>query len=485
MNRLKRFRWDKQYLYWGITAFLVVAASIVFYIFLTRIYLLKEGLNELGRILSPFIWGMVIAYLLCPLMNILQRSVFTQLGAKIFRGRENAQQMTFKFSRGCAVFSSIIILFVVISALIGLVAPRLYYSLESIVLISSEYLVKANDWLDRFLKDYPEIESAVSAVFGNGSEGIVNWLKDIIMPWVNAVAGSVKSGVITSLKGIYNILIGVIVSIYVMYNKELFGANVRKVIYCIFSVEAAEKIIKAVDFIDQVFIGFLSGKILDSLIISVICYGTCLLLKMPYALLISCIIGITNIIPFFGPIIGAIPSAIIILMESPVQCLIFIVFVLVLQQFDGNILGPKILGSSVGINGFWILFAIIVGAGLFGFAGMLLGVPVFVVLYTGVTNLINRKLERSGLPTEEKYYENLDYISSETGEAVFKEENRRRTGQKSPFKSIKDSIKKIVKGKSASGPNKPSKQGNASQPKKSEKEENASGKGDDVSGGKS
>ncbi len=427
---MKKFRWDKKYLYWGITAFLVVAASILFYMFLTRLDSLKVKVGAFMTILSPFIWGLVIAYLLCPLMNILQRSVFTPLFGRLLRGKDNSGEKIFRLSRGFAVFFSIIALFVLIVALVSLVAPRLYYSLETIVVNSSEYLKTAYSWLDRLLVDYPEIESTISAMFGNVSEGIVNWLKDIIMPQINSLLSDVTSGVITALKGIYNILIGVIVSIYVMYNKELFGSHVRKLIYCVFSIEAAEKILKSVDFIDEVFIGFLSGKILDSLIIGVICYAGCLLLKMPYALLIACIIGITNIIPFFGPFIGAVPSAIIILMESPLKCLIFIIFVLVLQQFDGNILGPKILGSTVGINGFWIMFSIIVGAGVFGFAGMLLGVPVFVVLYTGFKNVVNRKLKRSGLPTEGNYYKNLDYINARTGEAVFREQYRPRTGKK-------------------------------------------------------
>ena len=184
------------------------------------------------------------------------------------------------------------------------------------------------------------------------------------------------------------------------------------------------------EFIDQVFIGFLSGKILDSFIIGVICYTGCLIMRIPYALLVSFIVCITNIIPFLGPFIGAVPSAIIILMESPVKCLVFLIYVVVLQQLDGNVIGPKILGNSVGINGFWILFSIIVGTGLFGFIGMLLGVPVFVIIYTGIKALADRKLQRSGLPTDSAFYRKLDYIDPETGEAVTKVEKRRRTGQK-------------------------------------------------------
>lgn len=483
MSHLRRFRWDKKYLYWGITAFLVVAASIIFYIFLTRIGSFKAGVGALMTILSPFIWGLVIAYLLCPLMNILQRTVFMPLGSVIFKGREKSEERIFKFARGFAVFFSVIILFLVIAALIWLLAPRLYLSLESIVVNSSEYLKTGYEWLDRLFVDYPEIESTISSMFGNVSEGIVNWLKDIIMPWINSLLGNVTSGVITALNGIYNILIGVIVSIYVLYNKELFGAHTRKLTYCIFSIEAAEKIIKAVDFIDEVFIGFLSGKILDSLIIGVICYAGCLLLKIQYAVLIAFIIGITNIIPFFGPFIGAVPSAIIVLMESPLQCLIFIIFVLVLQQFDGNILGPKILGSSVGINGFWIMFSIIVGAGLFGFAGMLLGVPVFVVLYTGLTGMVDRKLKRSGLPTDGEYYKGLDYISSETGEAVPREENRRRTGKKKSASRFK---RKSGGGRAAPEADSDTKDSGDSKPESGPEQESAGG-GEDpgVSEGKS
>lgn len=443
---MKRFRWDKKYLYWGITGFLVVVASILFYIFLTRITGIKAFFSYLMTILSPFIWGLVIAYLLCPLMNVLQRSVFTPLGSVVFRGRDNAEQRTFKLARGLSVFLCIIFLFVIITALILLIVPRIVQSLQSIVVNSTEFAKDAYAWFDRILADYPEIEETVSAVFGNVSNGVLNWLKDSILPQVNSLLSNVTSGVVSAIKGIYNIIIGIIVSVYVMYNKEIFGSHVRKLIYCIFSVEASEKIIKAIDFVDHVFIGFISGKILDSTIIGVICYVVCLLLKMPYALLVAFIIGVTNIIPFFGPFIGAVPTAIIILMESPVQCLIFIIFIFVLQQFDGNILGPKILGNSVGINGFWIMFSIIVGAGLFGFAGMLLGVPVFVVLYTGLTTLVNRKLKRSGLPTDGEYYKNLDYIDPETGEGVRKEENRRRKSPKShPW------MKKTGSGSSASG----------------------------------
>ena len=156
--------------------------------------------------------------------------------------------------------------------------------------------------------------------------------------------------------------------------------------------------------------GFINGKLLDSAIIGLICYIVCAILKMPYALLVSVIIGVTNIIPFFGPLIGAIPSAFIILLVDPLKCLIFVIFIVILQQIDGNIIGPKILGSSIGINGFWVMFSIILGAGLFGFWGMLLGVPVFVVIYTGITDLVEKKLKKRDLPVDSHNYADLDHI---------------------------------------------------------------------------
>ena len=222
------------------------------------------------------------------------------------------------------------------------------------------------------------------------------------------------------LMGVYNLVIGIIVSVYILSNLEGFTASAKRMLYSLFPVETAEKIREGVAFTDRTFMGFINGKLLDSAIIGLICYIVCAILKMPYALLVSVIVGVTNVIPFFGPFIGAVPSAIIILMVSPLKCLIFIVFIIVLQQVDGNIIGPKILGSSIGINGFWVMFSIILGAGLFGFWGMLLGVPVFVVIYTAINSRIERRLKENDLPWRVEEYSELDHIDPVTRQAVKK-----------------------------------------------------------------
>ena len=431
---MKRFKWDSKYLYWGVTAFLVIAAGIVFFQVIRNLGWLRDGLMRLLAILSPFIWGLVIAYLLSPLMNVYSRYLFTPLAERLLRNNPNKAQRVPNLARGLSVLFCVITLLVLVGGLLSLVIPQLYSSIERIVVNSSSYISRADAWLNRTLEDYPQLRTTITNNFGDLSNGIISWASDIILPELGSVVTNVTANVYAVVRDIYNVLIGIIVSVYVLYSKELFGARCKKLIYCILSLEAAEKLLRGLRFSNRVFMSFLSGKILDSLIIGILCFIACSIMKMPYSLLVSVIVGVTNIIPFFGPFIGAIPSAVIILTESPLKMLIFLIFIVVLQQFDGNILGPKILGNSVGINGFWILFSIILGAGLFGFGGMLLGVPVFVVVYTLLRSLARRKLQNSGLPEDTGFYFKLRYFDPETGEAVTElpEEEQHKRRKKKP-----------------------------------------------------
>ena len=431
---MKRFRWDKKYLHWGVTAFLVIAAAIVFYLFVNHLGWVAAALRKFGRIISPFVWGLVIAYLLYPLMRIYQHGVFEPLWKLILKKNRNADKLVPKLSRGFAVFLAMLSLLVILTGLIWMVAPQMYNSIETIIVNSGEYVEQADAWISRFFMNYPEVEATVSGMFGDVSKGLVTWATDNLLPEFKGLLTNVTSGVFSFAKGIYNIIIGMIVSIYVLYSRETFAAHCKKILYSVFSLEAAEKILGALHFTNDVFQSYISGKILDSVIIGILCYIGCVILRIEYAVLVSFIVGVTNIIPFFGPLIGAVPSALIILTASPMHALIFVIFIVLLQQFDGNILGPKILGNRVGLNGFWVMFAILVGAGLFGFGGMLLGVPVFVVIYTFFRNLIDKKLARSGLPVETEAFKTMDHIDPKTGEAVEqtpkKRYGRRRRGRK-------------------------------------------------------
>jgi len=411
----RRFRWDKKYLYWGITAFCVIAACILFYMVLSALPAIGKAIAALFRILSPFIWGLVISYLLAPLMRLMESRLFLPLGSRWFKkGRTQGKG----FARGMSVFLSIVVFLAVITGLVFLILPQLYGSIMMIVDNSPTYIENLTLWVENLLVDFPEIEVYVMNLLGNANSNIFSWLQNSVLPSLGSLITNLTSGVMYVVRGLYNLIIGIIVSVYILGSLEKFKASCKRILYSVFTVEAAEKLREGVIFVDKTFMGFISGKLLDSAIIGLICYIVCAILKMPYALLVSVIVGVTNIIPFFGPLIGAIPSAIIILMVSPIKCLIFVIFVIVLQQVDGNIIGPKILGSTVGINGFWVMFSIILGAGLFSFWGMLLGVPVFVVIYTLITRAVERKLKRSNLPVEVTSYLNLDHIDPVTREVI-------------------------------------------------------------------
>ena len=383
----RRFNWDKRYLYWGVTAFCVIAAALLFYFAVGNITVFGGAISRLVSILAPFIWGLVICYLLSPLMRSVEGRLFLPLARKLYR--KNKKNDGHRFARILTVIFCEIVLILVLVALVYLIIPQML------------------SFLDNF------------------NTNLGNWIETTLLPRVGSVVTSVTSGVYGVAKSIYNLIIGIIVSIYLLSDKEGFVAAVKRMTYSVFSVETADRLRSGLNFVDRTFMSFLNGKLLDSLIIGIICYIVCSILQMPYTLLVSVIVGVTNIIPFFGPLIGAVPSALIILMVDPTKCLIFVIFVIILQQIDGNIIGPRILGNSTGITGFWVMFSIILGGGLFGFWGLLLGVPVFVVIYSLVTNLVVKKLKRNDLPWELEDYKELEYIDPATLQVVKKASVRR------------------------------------------------------------
>lgn len=415
---MKKFiRWDKKYLYWGLTAFCVIAAAIIFFMALNYINILGSGITKIFNILSPFVWGLVITYLICPLMKRMEKYIFIPLIGKIAKKSKNGGR---KLARGLSVLLSEIVLLAVIAAMFYLIIPQLYDSIEKIVKNSDAYFTAVSRWIETTLTDFPEIESYAIGTLNKLSGNLVEWLRSSLLPELGNFVTNVTSGVYYAVKTVYNLIIGIIVSIYILADIEGFTVGMRRVFYSLFSIDTAEKIRSALAFTDKTFIGFINGKLLDSAIIGLICYVFCAIAGMPYALLVSVIVGVTNVIPFFGPFIGAVPSALVILFVDPFKCLVFVIFIIILQQIDGNFIGPKILGSTTGISGFWVMFSIILGAGLFGFWGMLLGVPVFVVIHSAINSGIEKKLKRNGLPTDEKEYADLDHIDPITLELVRK-----------------------------------------------------------------
>ena len=419
----RRFNWDKRYLYWGVTAFCVIAAALLFYFAVGNITVFGNAVSRLVSILAPFIWGLVICYLLSPLMRSVETRLFLPLARKLYR--KNKKNDGRRFARALTVVFCEIVLVLVLVALVYLIIPQMLSSVQTLISNSGVYVDNLSKWADGLFENYPVLGDYLGGFLDNFNTHLGNWVETKLLPRVGSVVTSVTSGVYGVVKSIYNLIIGIIVSIYLLSDKEGFVAAVKRMTYSVFSVETADRLRSGLNFVDRTFMSFLNGKLLDSLIIGIICYIVCSILKMPYTLLVSVIVGVTNIIPFFGPLIGAVPSALIILMVDPTKCLIFIIFVIILQQIDGNIIGPRILGNSTGITGFWVMFSIILGGGLFGFWGLLLGVPVFVVIYSLVTNLIVKKLKRNDLPWELEDYKELDYIDPATLQVVKKASVRR------------------------------------------------------------
>ena len=223
------------------------------------------------------------------------------------------------------------------------------------------------------------------------------WIKTTLLPSMQNILSGAALGVLNVVVVLKNLVIGIIVAVYMLASRKRFVQQGKMVLYSVVKPRWASLITEEVKYADRMFGGFINGKILDSAIIGLLCYIGCLIFKFPSALLVSVIIGVTNVIPFFGPFIGAIPATLLILIQNPIKALWFVLFVLVLQQLDGNIIGPKILGNTTGLSSFWVLFAILLFGGLWGFAGMIVGVPLFAVIYDVIKKLV---ILRSGAATK-------------------------------------------------------------------------------------
>ena len=370
-----------RYLYLMLAGFGAIAMSLILFFFLFRLRGIGDAIRTLGDIMAPFIYGGVMAYLLCPLCNCYE-SFFRDL---IPRRYHNAVGPI-------AVALSLITGLLLVYALIIMIAPQLYHSVLSLWNSLPDKVNQFTQWAtatfgeDEALLQY--FDTSYNAIYSELSD----WVKNTLVPGVSSIVSGVGSSVIKIMIFLYNLLIGLIVAVYLLSSRKKFARQGVLIIRSVFPRDWADRILEEIGFIDQMFGGFIDGKILDSAIIGVLCYIGCLIFKFPNPLLISAIVGITNIIPFFGPFIGAIPSAFLILIESPIKAVWFGLFILALQQMDGNVIGPKILGDRTGLSSFWVLFTIILCSGLWGVAGMVIAVPLFAVIYDTVKRLVRRGL---------------------------------------------------------------------------------------------
>lgn len=424
-----KFRWDKKYLYWGVTALTVICASMLFYFGIFHMDVLIRGFRILSSVMMPVIFGVVIAYLLTPVVNFLEQKFFFPL---MKRRKIEINKKKKKAVRYICVFFALLFALLIIYSLMAMIVPSIVESIISIINDMPRYVQNVGNWLNSILKDNPELRSTAIDFFNSYSSKMETWMNVQLLPQLKEVLQQFTTGVFGALVFIKNFLIGAIISVYLMADKEGFLTQGKMFIYAAFDAEKANDIIRGCRFVNKTFGGFVNGKIVDSAIIGVLCYILTSVIGTPYAILVSVIVGVTNVIPFFGPYLGAIPSAFIILLVNPMQCLYFLITILLLQQFDGNILGPKILGGSTGLSSFMVIVAILLFGGLLGIPGMIIGVPVWAVIVAGLKYLRNSWLKKKELPTEDHLYQDVDYINPETLEPVKlvieenKEENEKK-----------------------------------------------------------
>ena len=376
----------KPYLYGMLAGFGAISLSILFFFLIYRFQGFGDAISKLTGILMPFIYGAVIAYLLKPVCNCVEDFLRRLLPEKM----GTAANML-------AVTISLLFGILVVYALIMMIVPQLITSVTTLYYTARNNLNDFVDWASHqeIIASNQKLLDFIETSYDNLQDTLDNLVRTKLIPSMQSLLSGAALGVMSFVTFLKNIIIGVIVSVYLLASRKKFGQQGKLILYSLVKPRWADIILEEILYADKMFGGFINGKILDSAIIGVLCYIACLIFKFPSALLVSVIIGVTNVIPFFGPFIGAIPATLLILIQNPIKALWFILFVLVLQQVDGNIIGPKILGNTTGLSSFWVLFAILLFGGLWGFVGMIIGVPLFAVIYDVLKKFVFHGLRRN------------------------------------------------------------------------------------------
>ena len=376
----------KPYLSGMLAGFGAISLSILFFFLVYRFQVFGDATSKLTGILMACIYGAVIAYLLKPVCNCVEDFLRRLLPEKM----GTAANML-------AVTVSLLFGILVVYALIMMIVPQLITSVTTLYYTARNNLNDFVDWASHqeIIASNQKLLDFIETSYDNLQDTLDNIVRTKLVPSMQSLLSGAALGVMSFVTFLKNIIIGVIVSVYLLASRKKFGQQCKMILYSLIKPRWADIILEEILYADKMFGGFINGKILDSAIIGVLCYIACLIFKFPSALLVSVIIGVTNVIPFFGPFIGAIPATLLILIQNPIKALWFVLFVLVLQQVDGNIIGPKILGNTTGLSSFWVLFAILLFGGLWGFVGMIIGVPLFAVIYDVLKKFVFHGLRRN------------------------------------------------------------------------------------------
>ncbi|MBQ7566762.1 MAG: AI-2E family transporter [Oscillospiraceae bacterium] len=398
--------WDRnsKYFKWGIVALLVIVISTVFVVIFSNLKGFFDVIGAAIRVISPLLYGCIFAYLLNPLVKVLEKRLYP-----IFTKKAKTEKRAKGLSRALGMVFAFLVFGILVYGLFALVLPQLYDTIASIVTNMPRYVDRAEEWMLNLFANNPKMQATVTSLMTQGYERLQAWLSDGLLANAQTYLAGLTNSVVSVVREFASILIGLVASTYILWSKDTFQAQAKKLVVAVFRESTANRLLHVGRETHRIFSGFIVGKIIDAMIVGVLCYIGMRIMGLPFPVLIATIIGVCNIIPFFGPIIGIVPSAILILFVDPLQAFYFVIFELILQQIDGNIISPRILGDTVGISGFWVLISITVAGNLFGFAGMVLGVPVFALFYLLFTEWTNRRLQAKNRTTVTK-----DYFEIET-----------------------------------------------------------------------
>ncbi len=381
----EKFR-NNDYIKLGLTIFLALGSCIILYFILLRAQIFINVVVSIFKALSPILIGLLFAYLLNPLLKILEKLVTSKFAPLIFKDNKKHP----RFNRIISLLITYLIVGLFIFLIIMFVVPNLLDSLQVMINNIPVYINNIYDYLKNILKNNPDLSITIEKINMN----VTDYITNIMVPSADSLMTNIANSISSFISGVVNVAIGLIVSIYVLFDKENFIKGAKKTLSIIFKEKTYTSIMNSLNYTDKIFGGFMTAKIIDSLIIGFITFIAMVIFNIPYALIISIMVGITNIIPYFGPIIGAAPCTLLLLMISPAKALTFLILFFLIQQFDANILGPKLIGNKTGLKSFWVLFSILLFGNLFGFVGMIFGVPIFAIIYSFIRNALDKKLEQ-------------------------------------------------------------------------------------------
>ncbi len=411
---MKKFFKEKNYAKWGLTAFVVIAVAILLNHVLTEWKYIQSVTNVVVKILRPILLGAAFAYVLNPLLKLYERFVFGKLFDKIFKKKP---KIAHKFKRAVSIIFTFATALAIVAGLVVLIVPELYKNIQDMVWSFPVYVSNAVEYIEQLQEDYPEIADTLMQYPQLVLDYVNNWATKTLLPNASEVIANISLGIYGTFKALLDVVVGLIIAIYLLGSKEKYSAGVKKYLYALFDRNTAYNIISIAKYTDNHFGKFIVGKILDSAIIGVLSFVVFSIFDIPYTLLVSVVIGITNVIPFFGPFLGAIPCGVLILLVNPVKALVFVILIFAIQQLDGNVIGPKILGDTTGLDSFAIVFSILVFGGFFGIFGMFIGVPVFATIFGIVNHACDAKLKKKNMPVDLKAYSikgMVDEIPSKT-----------------------------------------------------------------------